>query len=610
MIGGTKGLFEMWTWMASLGFLAMLQQFIPREYTDNLRRNCRLWFQRLTPYIFCDIPEFENSMSNTLYQDVEAYISSLRAEGAQRLSLCKTRNSKAMTFGLGNEQRTIDTFEKAQVEWVHRVDYRNRPMSTNNWEAISDEKRGFTLTIKKKDRVRVLDNYIAHIEAKALELKLAARELLLFTNTKGREYFTRRSQGPWQSVPFKHPASFDTLALDGDLKSRVITDLDSFCANENYYKRIGKAWKRGYLLYGPPGTGKSSMIAAIANKMRYDIYDLELTEVTSNTELRKLLLSTSNKAVVVIEDIDCSLELSGQRKKKKAEAARTTPTPSTPTPAVPGMPGRETKENEQSKVTLSGLLNFVDGLWSCCGQERIFIFTTNYMEKLDPALLRAGRMDMHIHLSYCTFSAFKQLAVNYLQITDHELYPKLEAAFEGSFMTPAEVSEQLILNQAEDVDVVLERVMAALDDHRVDPATIKKKEEEEEEEESATAAAAGTTTTSDEKSTAAEEEKTSNKDSPPTPDVPEDKQQVAETSPPAAAAADSAEKVLVELKEPEIESLKTDLPKEDELLANAGSDAKSEKDVGIVKEISDAPTKTVLVTNKETQTVSDEISAQ
>jgi chaperone BCS1 len=60
-------------------------------------------------------------------------------------------------------------------------------------------------------------------------------------------------------------------------------------------------------------------------------------------------------------------------------------------------------------VTLSGLLNFVDGLWSTSGEERIIVFTTNYRERLDPALLRPGRMDMHIHMGYCTAESFRIL---------------------------------------------------------------------------------------------------------------------------------------------------------------------------------------------------------
>ncbi|EFJ25338.1 hypothetical protein SELMODRAFT_413949 [Selaginella moellendorffii] len=60
---------------------------------------------------------------------------------------------------------------------------------------------------------------------------------------------------------------------------------------------------------GPPGTGKSSLISAIANYTQYDVYDMELTEVKSNADLRKLLMGISNKAIIMIEDINCSLEL-------------------------------------------------------------------------------------------------------------------------------------------------------------------------------------------------------------------------------------------------------------------------------------------------------------
>ena len=50
-------------------------------------------------------------------------------------------------------------------------------------------------------------------------------------------------------------------------------------------------------------------------------------------------------------------------------------------------------------MTLSGILNTMDGLWSSNGDEQIIVFTTNHKERLDPALLRPGQMDMHTHLS-------------------------------------------------------------------------------------------------------------------------------------------------------------------------------------------------------------------
>lgn len=118
---------------------------------------------------------------------------------------------------------------------------------------------------------------------------------------------------------FEHPATFQTLAMETEKKEEIMEDLVTFSKAEEFYTRIGRAWKRGYLLFGPPGTGKSTMIAAMANLLGYDIYDLELTAVKDNTELRKLLIETSSKSIIVIEDIDCSLDLTGQRRKKRRQ---------------------------------------------------------------------------------------------------------------------------------------------------------------------------------------------------------------------------------------------------------------------------------------------------
>ncbi|QHN96351.1 hypothetical protein S245_063250 [Arachis hypogaea] len=121
----------------------------------------------------------------------------------------------------------------------------------------------------------------------------------------------------------------------------------------------------------------------MANYLNYDIYDLDLTGIYNNMNLKDLVLGMSNRSILVIEDIDCTIELENREGDKEAH------------------------RKQEPKVTLSGLFNAIDGLWSSCGEERIIVFTTNHKERLDPALLRPGRMDMHIHLSYCTFSAFQ-----------------------------------------------------------------------------------------------------------------------------------------------------------------------------------------------------------
>lgn len=322
-----------------------------------------------------------------------------------------------------------------------------RQAQTFSWRPLPEEKRGFTLRIKKRDKNLVLDSYLDYIMERANDIRRENQDRLLYTNSRGGSLDSRGH--PWESVPFKHPSTFDTLAMDPVKKAEIMEDLKDFANGQSFYQKTGRAWKRGYLLYGPPGTGKSSMIAAMANYLGYDIYDLELTEVHTNSELRKLLMKTSSKSIIVIEDIDCSINLNNRKKNSNnGTMGRSYCDPEMRSGSAGGGGGGEDGGNS---ITLSGLLNFTDGLWSCCGSERIFVFTTNHIDKLDPALLRSGRMDMHIFMSYCSFPALKILLNNYLGYEegdlDDEVLKELEEVIDKAEMTPADISEVLIKNR-------------------------------------------------------------------------------------------------------------------------------------------------------------------
>ncbi|CAN6199200.1 unnamed protein product [Urochloa humidicola] len=238
--------------------------------------------------------------------------------------------------------------------------------------------------------------------------------------------------------------------MDPALKLTIIADLDRFLKRKEYYRRIGKAWKRGYLLYGPPGTGKSSLIAAMANYLRFDLYDLDISRVGGNRSLQKLLTAMPNKSILVIEDIDCCFTANsrdGEKHDDESEDCSDEPPP----PPPPRTSYNYKYNNERERITLSGLLNFVDGLWSTSGEERIIIFTTNYKERLDAALLRPGRMDMHIYMGYCCWEAFKTLAKNYFLVEDQELFPEIQKLLSAVDVTPAEATEMLL--RSEDADV-------------------------------------------------------------------------------------------------------------------------------------------------------------
>ena len=230
-------------------------------------------------------------------------------------------------------------------------------------------------------------------------------------------------------MAFQHPATFATLAMDPTDKEAIIDDLDSFKQGKDYYTTIVKAWKRGYLLFGPTGTGKSTMIAAIAKHLEYDVYDLELTAVKNNTELRKLFVLTTDKSIIVIEDIDRSVHLTTKRSDNKPHNRSGGERSNTTLP-----PKEDDEDDEDTKLTLSGLLNFIDGLWSvACGGERIIIFTTNNKDKLDPALIRRGRMDKHIEMSYCRYEALSTILTRQELARAHASRPHVGPGYCSSF---------------------------------------------------------------------------------------------------------------------------------------------------------------------------------
>ena len=55
---------------------------------------------------------------------------------------------------------------------------------------------------------------------------------------------------------------------------------------------------------------------------------------------------------------------------------------------------------QQNSVTLSGLLNVLDGFYA--PSNVLFVMTTNHIEALDEALLRPGRIDYKLYLGKAT----------------------------------------------------------------------------------------------------------------------------------------------------------------------------------------------------------------
>ncbi|KAG6712559.1 hypothetical protein I3843_05G102700 [Carya illinoinensis] len=412
----------------------MSSQLIPQQLQEKLYSRLGRLFGTLSSQMILIIDEYNGFSVNEVYQNSEVYLSTRITPTIEKLKVSKAPREKCLSITINRGEQIHDIFEGIHFTWEFvctesQKSYYDCESYTESTE--KSERRSLHLSFPKKYKDKALSTYLPYVVDRAKDIKEENKVVKLYSlGSFNGEY----GGGPWGSVNLDHPSTFHTLAMDPKLKKELMDDLDRFVKRKEFYRRVGKAWKRGYLLYGPPGTGKSSLIAAMANYLKFDIYDLELTNLGSNSELRRLLVSTANRSILVIEDIDCSIEL---QDRQYGEFNQT-----------------------DSKLTLSGLLNFIDGLWSSCGDERIIVFTTNHKERLDPALLRPGRMDMHIHMSYCTPCGFEILASNYLRIQSHSLFNEIEGLIEEVEVTPAEVAEELMKN--EDPDISLAGLVASL----------------------------------------------------------------------------------------------------------------------------------------------------
>ncbi|KAF7135008.1 hypothetical protein RHSIM_Rhsim08G0162700 [Rhododendron simsii] len=469
---------EMWTTVgstiASFMFVStIIHQYCPHEVRHFLEKWMHTLMGFFNPYIHVSIHEFTGTRLNRseAYAAVEAYLSTNSSKSAKRLKLEMEKDNKNIVLSMDEYEKVTDKFQGAEISWVlGKTGLPQQPMGSAYHS--EPERRFYKLTFHKRYREMIAESYLQHVMKKGKEIRVKNRQRKLYTNGAANRWFITK-QTMWSDVPFEHPARFESIAMEAEKKQEIIEDLLHFSQSKDFYARIGKAWKRGYLLYGPPGTGKSTMIAAMANLLNYDVYDLELTAVKDNTELRKLLIEITSKSIIVIEDIDCSLDLTGQRKKKAEKE-----TEDKNEQGKKETNSKDPKEESISRVTLSGLLNFIDGLWSAIGGERIIVFTTNYVEKLDPALIRRGRMDKHIELSFCSFEGFKVLAKNYLLVEAHPLFETIERLMEETKITPADVAEALMPKSfREDAEKCLSNLIQALEEAKKKAATKKAEEE-------------------------------------------------------------------------------------------------------------------------------------
>lgn len=165
-----------------------------------------------------------------------------------------------------------------------------------------------------------------------------------------------------------------SVVLDEGVKEAIVADIRDFLGRQQWYVDRGIPYRRGYLLYGPPGSGKSSFIQALAGELDFSVAMINLSEMgMTDDKLAYLLTKLPKRSILLLEDADAAFV---NRRQRDAD----------------GYSG--------ATVTFSGLLNALDGL--AAGEERIAFLTTNHIDRLDPALIRPGRVDMMMRIGEAT----------------------------------------------------------------------------------------------------------------------------------------------------------------------------------------------------------------
>ncbi len=244
------------------------------------------------------------------------------------------------------------------------------------------------------------------------------------------------SGGFWQDLSKKDKRDLNTIFLKTEQKDSIIKDVDWFFKSKQWYIERGIPYRRGYLLYGLPGTGKSSIVLGLASMFKKTVFYINLNTISDDNTLTMALMTVKTDSIVLIEDID-AVSISQNRKQSKL------PVPSGPAPS---------KEETPAGITLSGLLNATDGL--AASENRLLIMTTNHLDKLDPALIRGGRIDQKFYFGPMEeeqvlemFTAFFPGGQDYLPlIKSFAKTPKVAAEWQGLFMACHNDVDKLINN--------------------------------------------------------------------------------------------------------------------------------------------------------------------
>lgn len=208
---------------------------------------------------------------------------------------------------------------------------------------------------------------------------------------RGHLFTPDLSAASWSTQHKISPRKLNTIVLNAGVMEGLVERIQWFIDNREWYLSRGLPYRLVVLLEGPPGTGKTSLLRALTTHFKRNLCPLNLATV-SEEKLPALLRNAPEESFIVMEDFDaCPAVLKAEAKPKGDSAA-------TQMAEIFGRSGK------------SALLQALDGVDVLDGQ--VIFLTTNYIERIEPAMIRDERVNEMVHLGLLNNEAIHRYIAN------------------------------------------------------------------------------------------------------------------------------------------------------------------------------------------------------